>query len=667
MMWKVKWSRFTECLCRRPGLVLILLPCLLVVTLYLVSGDDYGEFYALQYPSFKSSYNVVEGMVDGYLVWNPKCHMLSKKPLDPSITKFVKKEKLENCPNNLVLSQIFKDSNGSVFLSLDPDITNKFNDVACCWSSVVRPKVNKPKKDNYDSMISVKQCENFTGQVALPPKEEVVYVSCKSKTKPKVKTKKLATKTVYENVHAILNPEKVLDRVDRNDTQLGNSSRRLSVLVLGIDSVSRLNFYRTMPKTEKYLRETGWIGLKGYNKIGDNTFPNLMAILTGQTPQQAYSRCKPTVAYKLDNCPFLWYNFRNAGYVTAYGEDETILNTFNYLKVGFVEPPTDYYLRPYMLASEKLLKIKKRFNMKYCTGPELSFQRIFDYAMNFARTFIGVPYFGFFWTNTMSHDNMNGISSMDANMLKKFEFMEQEGILNDTMVVFLSDHGMRWGEFRNTFIGWYEERLPYIYIWLPEWFRRENPDVCRALAMNQHRLTSPFDLYETLREILVVGGGDADSSPGCSTCQSLFAPVPRERGCQDAGIPYHWCTCTAFKSIDVSDSIAVGGVQKFLDHVESIVKEYKDKKGRRLCARLKLKKMLRVDQMIDFGTDSPSSVAYFYMIQTTPGNGNFEITVRYYGNGNYSLSDSEVSRINPYATSARCLSRGMKQYCHCVK
>lgn len=164
-------------------------------------------------------------------------------------------------------------------------------------------------------------------------------------------------KTVYENVHAILNPEKVRDR---NGSQSGNFSRKLSVLVLGIDSVSRLNFYRAMPKTEKYLSETGWIGLKGYNKIGDNTFPNLMAILTGQTPQQAYLQCKPTVAYKLDNCPFIWHNFRNAGYVTAYGEDETALNTFNYLKVGFVEPPTDYYLRPYMLASEKLLKVKKR-------------------------------------------------------------------------------------------------------------------------------------------------------------------------------------------------------------------------------------------------------------------------------------------------------------------
>lgn len=305
--------------------------------------------------------------------------------------------------------------------------------------------------------------------------------------------------------------------------------------------------------------------------------------------------------------------------------------------------------------------------MKYCTGPERSFDRIFDYAVNFARTFVGVPYFGFFWTNTASHDNMNGISSMDSSVLQRLELLEQEAVLNDTMVVFLSDHGMRWGAIRNTFVGWYEERLPYIYIWLPEWFRRENPEARRALEVNQNRLTSPYDLYETFREILDAAAGEAEPSSGCDTCQSLFTPVPRERGCQDAGVAYHWCTCTAFKSANVHDRIVTNGIHKFLDHVENIVRNYKDKKGRRLCARLKLKKLHRVDRVIDFGTDNSSSVTYLYMIQTTPGNGNFEVTIRYHGNGNYTLSDSEVSRINAYAMSAKCLNHGMKQYCQCVK
>lgn len=308
-----------------------------------------------------------------------------------------------------------------------------------------------------------------------------------------------------------------------------------------------------------------------------------------------------------------------------------------------------------------------RFNMKYCTGPEMSFERIFDYAVNFARTFIGVPYFGFFWTNTISHDNMNGVSSVDTRVLDKLRFLERESVLNDSMVIFLSDHGMRWGSFRNTFVGWYEERLPYIYVWLPDWFRRENPDAYGALAMNQNRLTSPFDLYETLREILDAAGGDADPSSGCPTCQSLFAPVPRERGCQDVGVPDHWCTCTDFKPVDVHDEIVTVGIRKFLEHVESIVREYKDKKGRRLCSRLRLKKVYRANRVIEYGTENSASAAYFYGIQTTPGNGNFEVTVRYHSDGNYTISDSEVSRIDPYGASARCLNRGMKQYCHCAK
>lgn len=82
-----------------------------------------------------------------------------------------------------------------------------------------------------------------------------------------------------------------------------------------------------------------------------------------------------------------------------------------------------------------------RFNLKYCTGPETSFDRIFNYAMNFAQTFVNVPYFGFFWTNSISHENVNGPSLMDSQMVRKMQILREEGVLNDTMIVFLSDHG----------------------------------------------------------------------------------------------------------------------------------------------------------------------------------------------------------------------------------
>lgn len=320
-----------------------------------------------------------------------------------------------------------------------------------------------------------------------------------------------------------------------------------------------------------------------------------------------------------------------------------------------------------MIASEKVLNIRTRFGDKYCTGPEVTVERILDYAIEFAKTFLGLPYFGFFWMNSISHDTINGLSSMDSHILTKLEHLEKEGVMNDSMIIFLSDHGMRYGDIRNTFIGWYEERLPFIYIWLPEWFREEDPEAYQALTVNQNRLTSPYDLYETLRDILIRAGGEAISSSGCPKCGSLFKTVPMERGCEDAGVASHWCVCTAFQKEDASNKVVVVGAQKIVDHIEGIVKNYKNKKGKRLCSKQKVKKIHRVHRVLDLVGNSTSATEYFYMIQVTPGDAKFEATVRYYGSGNYSISDEEVSRINSYAYSAKCLDFGQKRYCHCVK
>lgn len=133
---------------------------------------------------------------------------------------------------------------------------------------------------------------------------------------------------------------------------------KYSVFLFGIDSISRLNFIRTMPKTKRFVDEHGWIPLEGYNKIADNTFPNLMAILTGWTLTQISQRCIKEIGVKLDDCPYLWKNFSQEGYLTAYSEDEPYISTFNYEKYGFLNNPTDYYLRPLMVHGMQTLNIK---------------------------------------------------------------------------------------------------------------------------------------------------------------------------------------------------------------------------------------------------------------------------------------------------------------------
>lgn len=170
--------------------------------------------------------------------------------------------------------------------------------------------------------------------------ESICNPSKVSKAKLKNKNSKPKICSIYRNVHAVLNPEKVKGRYNNsetgsiNDSYLNSPGRELSVLMLGIDSVSRLNFHRSMPLLSEFFKERNWLELKGYNKMGDNTFPNLMAFLTGMNPSDAYSKCHPKKPYGLDNCSIIWYNFRDNGYVTAYGEDHESIGTFNYLKVN---------------------------------------------------------------------------------------------------------------------------------------------------------------------------------------------------------------------------------------------------------------------------------------------------------------------------------------------
>lgn len=269
---------------------------------------------------------------------------------------------------------------------------------------------------------------------------------------------------------------------------------------------------------------------------------------------------------------------------------------------------------------------------------------------------------------------------MDSHFLAKLLDLESSGVFNDSMVVLLSDHGMRYGDIRGTFVGWYEERLPFIYIWLPKWFRDQNPEAAEALYVNQNRLTSPYDVYETLREVLTLGGGQASSSSGCPGCQSLFKPVNYERGCSDVGIAPHWCTCDAFEQMKKTDKIIKDGAQRFVDHMNLIVQEYKDKNGKKLCAKLKLKNIIDVSQVIGLEkknkvnssvkvdeSDNKGVLKLFYQLEVTPGNGKFETTIEYRGPGEYVINDEHVSRTNLYGPHSKCLNEGFKMYCYCTK
>lgn len=394
-----------------------------------------------------------------------------------------------------------------------------------------------------------------------------------------------------------------------------------------------------------------------------------MAILTGYNNSLAYDECKPQDIGKLEKCPFVWQDFRESGYVTSYGEDEASISSFNFHKTGFQTPPTDYYMRPYMLAAEKYLQIKRKHSLTFCLGYKHSADHIYDYALDFATQYKNDPSFGLYWTNTFSHNDISDPSSMDEKMRSYLDALNVRGILNESMVVFFSDHGIRFGPVRHLITGWMEERLPFIFIWLPRWFRDQHPEIVQALKVNRNRLTNPYDLHMTLKHVLQLNDPKKEMIPAisCINCQSLFHEIPWNRSCEDCSIADHWCTCTAYKIHDKNDNIVKHAVQFVIDFMNNELKPYThDDNKHALCAKLTLKSISYSRRAEYLHVSDPYNV-YIMVFQAAPSNGWFEATVRYHIiNHDFELSGS-VSRLDTYSSQSKCMKQdNLRKYCYCT-
>lgn len=112
---------------------------------------------------------------------------------------------------------------------------------------------------------------------------------------------------IYKDIHAMV--------IDKGQRQFQNADipDKPSVLIISIDSLSRLNLIRSMPITYRLLETHGFVSLDGYTKVADNTFPNVVPILTGMFEDQMTKRCWKNPKDEIDGCPFLWKDFKKRG------------------------------------------------------------------------------------------------------------------------------------------------------------------------------------------------------------------------------------------------------------------------------------------------------------------------------------------------------------------
>ncbi|CAE1232673.1 unnamed protein product [Acanthosepion pharaonis] len=251
---------------------------------------------------------------------------------------------------------------------------------------------------------------------------------------------------------------------------------------------------------------------------------------------------------------------------------------------------------------------------------------------------------------------------------------------NQNVFLVLLDHGSRFGKFRSTYLGKLEERLPFMFLLFPKWFIQRYPEIDKVLKINSYRLTTPFDIYETLVDILYFDG-KVQKATIKDRGISLFHEIPEERSCNDASILPHWCTCLQRIPVNTTDVIVEKIALSFVNRINKMTHHVQKK-----CAFLQLKtvkeaaKMIATDKILRFqkslndvlnqqvfyGNRVDAIVDYQLTIETTPGGAQFETTARYdEQEGTFTLME-EVSRVNSYGSQSSCIDiLALKMYCFC--
>ncbi|KAI5651295.1 hypothetical protein NE865_00539 [Phthorimaea operculella] len=531
--------------------------------------------------------------------------------------------------------------------------------VSCCYQPFERPNtienITAPEKD---TKVQYEPCRNFSNCVEVS--SEFAKVSCVFKFQNGTSQNYVQYFIFTPVKYKTTNPE---------DKQKYSSRLNpgYNVIILGFNGMSRMNFYRTMVRTFDYLASKGSKEMQGYHRVAENSFVDMMPMLLGLKETEMRHICWPHLEAHYDNCPFIWNLYKNASYFTALGDDYSRLSLFNFNRHGFIRTPTDYYL--YQFMREALGQDESEGKCNECMGHQFTFQVFLDYIGNLTRTLRHLKLFGFFWETCMSHQIHTTPTLMDNGYFNLLKNMESSGYLNDTMLIITSNSGMRWGRIRFSKRGRLEERLPVMQILAPPKFRKKYKVAFENLIENMYKLTSPFDVYETLKDLANLSTIEdenikirSNSPYGQNRGISLFLPIPSNRTCADLDIAAHQCVCDRIgKNLKTNSTQALDAAEYLVDYLNNLVAENE------YCATLQLQSILQMTKFMTRASEDFALVAVFSpasIQQSSITNFiEFEATLQY--NGSWHLV--EVHRTNALGYESRCLPRGHKHrpFCYC--
>lgn len=580
------------------------------------------------------AYSDVRGRDLSYEINTSVCKIIAHDPWDKSIRRFIKKMKRLIChqdENEILFTQstILKFNKTALKLKYSNNSFSHCMYKGMSWADgndidVIYRNASKLFKDDV----------NIT--------EDFIIVNCYNSSAGETEKKLFS----FIQKKAII--ERARDAKYTHYLKKYASAGKLNVLMIAIEGVSALNFRRNLPQTTNFLlSDLEAFEMHGYNKVGENTLPNLLPMISGKFCEDIMSE-KAFRQIHLDNNLLIWSNYSEQGFRTLWADDYPAMSPFYNGRAGFRKPPTDYYLRPFYIALQKHYKRTD----EDCLGNKQDTEIVLDYLNEFLKSYTEKPYFAFAFPSKLTHGRLNELRMADTIYYEFFKNAKERGYLQKTVIFFFSDHGKRIGRMLQYPIGKQESRLPGMFVVLPEMFQKRFPMATKNVLTNTRRLSTPFDVYDTLKHILLNKPNDIVRDTN-SKGISLFNEIPENRTCKDAFISPQYCTCHKLTVLNVGDESARKAALHAVADINERTSEY-----RNVCQFLKLSELHSAEGL--YLTD------YHVDFSVTPGSGRFEAIVSFNSEMLKYKTLGNIIRINMYGNQSYCVeSLILKNYCLC--
>ena len=166
------------------------------------------------------------------------------------------------------------------------------------------------------------------------------------------------------------------------------------------------------------------------------------------------------------------------------------------------------------------------FERPNCLGKDLAAEYLVQYAKKFMDTYSNTekggslrPFAAFVSFVDSHEDSLTLISYIDRMLVDLIQAAPE----SNTIIVFLSDHGLHYGPSFATSLGKQEQAEPMLYVKLPQKLSEQSGHILRN---NAEYWATPFDVHETIFDIFFRSSHQqSDNRIG----SSLLQPLPESR------------------------------------------------------------------------------------------------------------------------------------------